>query len=138
VVSQLLTEMDGIEELKGVFVVAATNRYDLIDQALLRPGRFDLLIELPFPDPAARLEILRVHTARLPMDSGLDLPAMAEELAGCVGADIEGLCRQAAMLAIRAFVAGQAGPLSAERVALFRVGAPHFEEALSNLRRSQA
>ena len=143
VVSQLLTEMDGIEELKGVFVLAATNRYDLIDPALLRPGRFDLLFELPFPDEAARREILRVHAGRMPLAEDVSFDSLARELEGSVGADIEGLCRQAAMLAIRAFIeahpAQQAdGALAMQDLSSFQVGVSHFQTALQTFRRSQA
>jgi len=137
VVSQLLTEMDGIEELKGVFVVAATNRYDLIDPALLRPGRFDLLVDLPFPDQESREQILRVHAGRMPLDADVNLALLATELEGCVGADIEGLCRQAAMLAIREFVAAHPNAATPEEVAPFRVSGAHFTAALKNMRRTQ-
>jgi len=105
VVSQLLAEMDGIEELRGVMVLAATNRPDIIDPALLRTGRFDVSIELPAPDEAARRAIFQVHTRRRPLADGVDLSDLAARTAGLVGADIEGICRQAAMLAIREFVA---------------------------------
>jgi len=101
VVSQLLAEMDGIEELKAVVVLAATNRLDIVDPALLRPGRFEVLMELPVPDREARLAIFRVHTQGKPLATDVDLAELAELTEGLVGADIDGLCRQAAMLAIR-------------------------------------
>jgi transitional endoplasmic reticulum ATPase len=101
VVGQLLTEVDGIEDLKGVVVLAATNRPDRVDPALLRPGRFDFVVELPPPDQAGRLAILRVHTQFMPLADDVDLNTLAEMTEGFVGADIEGLCRQAALLAIR-------------------------------------
>jgi transitional endoplasmic reticulum ATPase len=107
VVSQLLAEMDGIEELKGVVVLAATNRLDIVDPALLRPGRFEVLMELPVPDREARLAIFRVHTRGKPLAPDVDLAELAERTEGLVGADIEGLCRQAAMLAIREYLEEQ-------------------------------
>ena len=109
VVSQLLAEMDGIEELKGVVVLGATNRLDIVDPALLRPGRFEVLVELPVPDREARLAIFRVHTKGKPLASDVDLAELAERTESLVGADIEGLCRQAAMLAIREFLEEQGG-----------------------------
>jgi len=103
-ISQFLTEMDGIEELKGVVVLAATNRLDLIDPALLRSGRFDLLLELPKPDEKTRLKIFEIHTKDKPLDKNVDLKELAEETDGMVGCDIEFICRKASMLAIREFI----------------------------------
>jgi transitional endoplasmic reticulum ATPase len=99
-VAQMLTEMDGITEPGGVMVLGATNRPDCIDPALLRPGRFDLVIEIPPPDHAARAAMLRLHTGRMRLASGVDLERLAGETAGCVGADIAGLCRLAALAAL--------------------------------------
>jgi len=104
VVSQLLTEMDGIEELHGVMVLAATNRPDIVDPALRRPGRFDVLVQLPRPDEATRASIVRVHTRRKPLATDVSLDRLIELTKGAVGADIEGVCRQAALLAIREFL----------------------------------
>lgn len=104
VVSQLLTEMDGIEDLKGVVVLAATNRSDRIDPALLRPGRFDFVVDLSVPDRASRLAILKVHTRNVPLMDDVDLETLADATEGYVGADLEGLCRQAALLAIREYL----------------------------------
>jgi len=125
VVSQLLTELDGIEELKGVVVLAATNRLDRLDPALLRPGRFDLLVELPLPDRQARHAILEVQTAGMPLAEDVQLGSLAAETEGLVGADLEALCRQAGMLAIREFLAGEqvGAPLP-------QIGQQHFERAL--------
>jgi len=109
VISQLLTELDGIEELRGVVVLAATNRLDLVDPALLRPGRFDSLIEIPLPDEAARLEIFKVHTRGKPLAEDIDLPSLAKATEGLAGAEIEALCRKATMLAIRAYLEGHPG-----------------------------
>ncbi len=107
VVSQLLTELDGIEELRGVMTLAATNRPDILDPALLRPGRFDIQIEIPAPDRATRRAILEVHTRNRPLAGDADLDALAAETDGFVGADIAGLCREATMEAARRFI-GQA------------------------------
>jgi transitional endoplasmic reticulum ATPase len=104
VISQFLTEMDGIEELKGVMVLAATNRLDLVDPALLRSGRFDLLLELPKPDEATRLEIFKIHTKNKPLAGDVDLKSLAKETEDIVGSDIEFICRKASMLAIREFL----------------------------------
>jgi transitional endoplasmic reticulum ATPase len=101
VISQFLTEMDGIEELKGVIVLAATNRIDLIDSALLRSGRFDLLFELPSPDLNVRETIFKIHTRKKPVEPNVDLHELATLTEGMVGADIEFICRKASMLAIR-------------------------------------
>lgn len=101
VISQMLTEMDGIERLGRVIVIGATNRPDLVDPALLRPGRFDRLIYVPPPDERARLEILKIHTKNMPLTKNVNLPALAKQLEGYSGADIAALCREAAMLALR-------------------------------------
>ncbi|MEI6614846.1 MAG: ATP-binding protein, partial [Chrysiogenales bacterium] len=97
VLSQLLTELDGIEELKGVLVLAATNRRDLLDPALLRPGRFDLQIELPLPDQAAREKIFQVHLRDRPLAADVTARWLADETKGFSGAEIEGVCHGAMM-----------------------------------------
>jgi transitional endoplasmic reticulum ATPase len=101
VISQFLTEMDGIEDLKGVVVLAATNRIDLIDQALLRSGRFDLIFELPEPAVEVRERIFSIHTRNKTLAADVNLKELAAETSGMVGADIEFICRKASMLAIR-------------------------------------
>lgn len=124
VVSQLLTEMDGIEELKEVWILAATNRLDMVDPALLRPGRFDLVLKIPSPDEGARLAILRVHTRGKPLADDIDLRAVAKETEGLLGAEIEALCREAAMAAIREFLErGEAG-----NYASFKIFQRHFQD----------
>ena len=117
VVNQLLTSLDGLETLEGVVVVGATNRPDMVDPALLRTGRFDRLILVPVPDRQARIEILKVHTKEMPLE-GVDLEELAVELEGYTGADIEGLCREAAMLALR------------ENRKARKVTMAHFQEAM--------
>jgi transitional endoplasmic reticulum ATPase len=99
-VAQLLTEMDGLTQPGGLVVLGATNRPDLIDPALLRPGRFDLVIEMPLPDQTGRAAMLAVHLRRMPVASDIDIAALALATEGCVGADIAGLCRLAALAAL--------------------------------------
>jgi transitional endoplasmic reticulum ATPase len=134
VVSQFLTEMDGIEELKGVVILAATNRIDIVDPALLRPGRFDMSIELPRPDEAARRVIFQIHTTSKPLAKDVDLDALAAETEGLVGADIEAICRRASMLAIREFLESQrkAKPKLGEMTedySGFKITSRHFRQA---------
>jgi transitional endoplasmic reticulum ATPase len=102
VLSQLLTELDGIEELKGVLVLAATNRRDLLDPALLRPGRFDLQIELPLPDQAAREKIFQVHLRDRPLAADVTARWLSEQTRGFSGAEIEGVCHGAMMAVLAA------------------------------------
>jgi len=109
VVAQLLTEMDGIEERRGVFVLAATNRPDCIDPALLRPGRLDRLVDVPLPDSDARRAILKVHLARRLVDAAVDFNRIAEACAGYSGADIEAICRMAALGPVRRAIAAGGG-----------------------------
>ncbi|MEM2347844.1 MAG: AAA family ATPase, partial [Sulfolobales archaeon] len=101
IVNQLLAEMDGITMLKNVVVIGATNRADIIDPALLRPGRFDRIIYVPPPDKKARLEILKVHTRNVPLANDVNLEKLAELTEGYSGADIEALVREAVMIALR-------------------------------------
>ncbi|MCP3684860.1 MAG: CDC48 family AAA ATPase [bacterium] len=100
VVNQLLTEMDGLETMNDVVVMAATNRPDMLDTALLRPGRFDRLVLTAIPDEKTRLEIFKVHTKKMPLKN-VTLDALAKKTEGYVGADIEAVCREAAILALR-------------------------------------
>ncbi len=101
VVDTLLIELDGLKELKNVVVLAATNRPDLMDPALLRPGRFDKIIEIPIPDEATRFEIFKVHTKRMPLAKDVDLVALAKYTENYTGAEIENVVREAGMSAIR-------------------------------------
>lgn len=103
-VSQLLTEIDGLEDLKGVTIIGATNRPDIIDEALLRPGRFDRIIEVPLPDKDARRQILLIHTKRKPLDSSCDFNKLVELTDGYTGADIEAVVNAAAMASIKDYV----------------------------------
>ncbi|MEM2127225.1 MAG: CDC48 family AAA ATPase [Candidatus Bathyarchaeia archaeon] len=101
VISQLLTEIDGLVTLQNVVVIAATNRPDILDPAVLRPGRLDRRIYVPPPDENARLRILEIKTKNMPLDKSVDLALLAKKMAGYSGADIESVCREAAFYAMR-------------------------------------
>ncbi len=101
IVNQFLAELDGMKTLQNVLVIGATNRADMLDPAVLRPGRFDAVIFVPPPDEPARFEIFKVHTKNMPLAKDVDLERLAQMTDGYSGADIEGLCREAAMTAVR-------------------------------------
>ncbi|MCK5298154.1 MAG: CDC48 family AAA ATPase [Candidatus Heimdallarchaeota archaeon] len=101
VISQLLTEIDGLEMIKQVVIIAATNRPDIIDTALLRPGRFDRFVLIPPPNQKSRLKILQIFTKEMPIAEDVNLKQIAKDIEGFSGADIESLCREAAMLSLR-------------------------------------
>lgn len=134
VISQFLAEMDGIEELKGVVVLAATNRLDLVDPAILRSGRFDVLFELPLPDEKMREEIFRIHTKNKPLVKDVDLKRLAEETDDRTGSDIEFICRRASMFAVREYIErnSKTGRASAEEE--LKVSRHNFEKALKMLK----
>jgi len=121
VISQLLTEMDGLVALENVVVIGATNRPDIIDPAVLRPGRMDRVIYVPPPDEEARLEILKIHTRNMPLAEDVDLREIAKKTEGYSGADLETVCREAAMNALRK-------DINAKKVAR-----EDFEEALEKV-----
>lgn len=122
-IAQLLSEIDGVEELKGVFLLAATNRAGAIDPALLRPGRFDLVIHLDPPDAQERLEILTICARGMPLEETVDLVAVAQACNGFVGADLKSLCQTAGRLALRRSIRDGRSPA--------RVAAVDFEQALA-------
>jgi transitional endoplasmic reticulum ATPase len=124
VVNTLLAEMDGLEELRGVVVIAASNRPALLDPALLRPGRFDDLIYVPVPEEEGRLHILKIHTRDMPLGDDVELESIAERSAGYTGADLEDIVRRAGLQALR-------DDLATERVTM-----SYFEEALKETRAS--
>jgi transitional endoplasmic reticulum ATPase len=128
VISQMLTEMDGLEDLKGVVVIGATNRPDILDEALLRPGRFDRILEVPPPDAPARKEILKIHTRKKPLDPAVSLDRLVEMTDGMTGADIAAVVNAAAMTAIKEHVA------SKEKGKL-KVTMAHFESALQKIKK---
>lgn len=101
VISQMLTEMDGLEDLKGVVVIGATNRPDIIDEALLRPGRFDRILEVPLPDKDARRQILNIHLRKKPLNPNVNLEELVELTDKCTGADIAAAINAAALAAIK-------------------------------------
>jgi transitional endoplasmic reticulum ATPase len=101
VISQILTELDGLEELKDVVVIGATNRLDIVDPALLRPGRFDKLLEVPVPDLDARKEILKIHLDKKPLAEDVKIDVLAEKTEEYTGADLAALCNTTAMLVIK-------------------------------------
>ncbi len=133
VVSQLLTELDGLESLEDVVVIATTNRPDLIDSALLRPGRLDRHVHVPVPDEGARRKILEVHTRNKPLADDVDLDAIARKTEGYVGADIEAVTREASMNASREFIASVPMEEVGESVGNVRVTMDHFEKALGEV-----
>ncbi|HHT9150972.1 MAG TPA: CDC48 family AAA ATPase [Candidatus Wujingus californicus] len=133
VIGQFLTEMDGIEELKGVLVLAATNRIDRIDPALLRAGRFDYLIEIPIPDEETRLKIFQVHTKDKPVEKGVDLKKYIHETEGMTGADIELICKRASLIAIRNAIGKQTPPVKD-----FVITSDDFRCAIEEIKQRQA
>jgi transitional endoplasmic reticulum ATPase len=124
VVNTILSEMDGLEELQSVVVIGATNRPNLIDPALLRPGRFDELVYVSVPDQGGRRRILSIHTGAMPLDADVDLDQLAERTVRFTGADLEDLVRRAGMFALRESMGAQ------------KVKAIHFERALEETRAS--
>jgi transitional endoplasmic reticulum ATPase len=123
IVNQLLTSMDGLESMEGVVVIGATNRPDILDTGLLRAGRFDRIILVSAPDKGARLQILKIHTKDMPLEN-VDLEELARKTDGFVGADLEALCTEAAIIALR------------ENMQSKKVTMNHFESACSKLRPS--
>ena len=128
VISQMLTEMDGLEDLKGVVVIGATNRPDIIDEALLRPGRFDRLLEVPVPDKDSRKQIFQIHTRKKPLDSDVNLDRLVEMTDGMTGADISTIVNAAAMTAIKEHVS------SKKNNKKLGILMKHFESALDKIK----
>jgi transitional endoplasmic reticulum ATPase len=122
VISQLLTEMDGVITLEDVVIIAATNRPDIVDPAVLRPGRFDRLIYVPEPDEKARLEIFKLYTKGMPLTKDVDIVELARVTKGYSGADIEALCREAAMYALRRDVESKEVPFGDFHKAMEQIG----------------
>jgi transitional endoplasmic reticulum ATPase len=121
--------MDGVEELTGVVVVGATNRPDILDPALLRPGRFDLMLEVRLPDESARREILEVALRGRPLEAAVNLEELAQRTEGLSGADLEAVCNRAAMSAIRCVV--QQGDIQGKGERRVLITRAHLEEALA-------
>ncbi|TLZ60414.1 MAG: CDC48 family AAA ATPase, partial [Methanobacteriota archaeon] len=133
VISQILTEMDGVEELHSVTIIAATNRPDLVDPALLRPGRFDRLVYIPPPDPEARKAIFAIHTKGKPLAPDVNLDELAARSENYTGAEIAAVCNEAAMLAIRDFLAA-GGTLDEKYVKKLVLKKGQFERALEKVK----
>ena len=122
VISQLLTEMDGIMTLEDVVIIAATNRPDIVDPAVLRPGRFDRLIYVPEPDEKARLDIFKLYTKGMPLTKDVDVAGLATKTKSYSGADIDALCREAAMNALRRDVESKEVTLANFEKAMEKIG----------------
>lgn len=133
-VGQFLLEMDSIDEMRGVVVLGASNRPELVDQALLRPGRFDYVIELPLPDEAARQEILAVHCRDRRVAASVNLEKIARETEGFSGADLEALCRRAATTAIRESIERE----PTATFSPFEILQPHFIRAFETIRTTRS
>ena len=129
VISQMLTEMDGLESLNDVVVIAATNRPDIMDPALLRPGRFDKSIFIGPPDKESRKAIFGIHTKNRPLADDVDLEELADKTEGCTGADIAAICNEAVMNAVRHLISENPEPKD-EDIQNCRVSKEDFEKAL--------
>ncbi|MGM0606092.1 MAG: ATP-binding protein, partial [Halobacteriota archaeon] len=138
VVSQLLTELDRLAENPNLVVLAATNRRDALDRALLRPGRLERHIEVPAPDEAARKAILEVHTRSKPLDADVDLAALADRTEGFSGADLTAVCREAALEAIVDVAETYGDATANEHTDEVVVTKAHFERGLAAVERSRS
>ncbi|MBS3781455.1 MAG: CDC48 family AAA ATPase [Candidatus Thermoplasmatota archaeon] len=136
VISQLLTELDGLEALHDVIVIGATNRPELIDPALLRPGRFDRNISVDLPDEETRKEIFDIHTRERPIDSEVDFNELAKKTKDMSGADIASICNEAVMLSIREVVQSGKGE-DEEDVEKSTIKQKHFEEAFEKVKKKK-
>jgi transitional endoplasmic reticulum ATPase len=135
VISQILTELDGLEVLTNVVVIAATNRPDIIDSALLRPGRFDRLLYVPPPDYESRKQIIRIHTKKKPLADDTNIDNLATKMDGYTGADIAAVASAAVMLALREHISKYGKPQEAEEHAKeLKIHMRHFEEAMKKIR----
>jgi transitional endoplasmic reticulum ATPase len=135
VVNTLLAEMDGLEELHGVVVIAATNRPAMVDPALLRPGRFDVLVYVPVPDSAGRARIHSIHTRRMPLCDDVDMLSIANRTDGYTGADLEDLVRRSGLLALREDLQADTVPMRFVEAALLETRASVTPEMEAEYRR---
>src|ERR687896_770280 len=134
-ISQLLTELDGLEILTNVVVIAATNRPDIIDPALLRPGRFDRLLYVPPPDRDSRIQIIKIHTRKKPLADDVNVEQLADHTEGYTGADIASLSSAAVMLALREYISKYKDQKEADnRVQELKIQMGHFEESMKKIR----
>ena len=137
VVSQLLTEMDGLEGLKNVVLLAATNRPDMLDPALLRSGRFGRHIEIPMPDKKSRIDIFKIHLRNKPLAGNVDIDKMAGDMEGYTGADIQAICEEATLLTIRKAVTNKnINTQDAESVKVVKISKSEFDEAFEKILKS--
>ncbi|KAG0039433.1 hypothetical protein BGZ82_008288 [Podila clonocystis] len=136
VLSTMLNEMDGVENAAGVLIVAATNRVDLIDKALLRPGRFDRVVYVPPPDVEARRQILDIYTRDIPLSEDVDLDSIAQTTNMYTGADLQNVCREAALIALRTRVLGDAAKTRDSDKFREPVTAQDFTQSLSSVKAS--
>ena len=135
VISQFLTELDGLEILTNVVVIGATNRPDIIDPALLRPGRFDRILYVPPPDRESRLQIIKIHTKKKHLAQDVNLDRLADNTDGYTGADIASLTSAAVMLALREHISKYIDPKEAEKHKQeLKIHMTHFEEAMKKIR----
>jgi len=135
VISQLLTELDGLEVLSNVIIIAATNRPDIIDAALLRPGRFDRLLYVPPPDKESRIQIFKIHTSKKPLAADVNIEALAGHTEGYTGADIAALASAAVMLALREHIEKYKDPKKADEAkGELKIHMKNFEEAMKKIR----
>jgi transitional endoplasmic reticulum ATPase len=135
VISQLLTELDGLEVLTNVIIIGASNRPDIIDAALLRPGRFDRLLYVPPPSKESRIQIFKIHTSKKPLADDVDIVSLANQTEGYTGADIAALASAAVMLALREHVAKYKDPKQADLAkGELKIHMKHFEEAMKKIR----
>ena len=135
VISQLLTELDGLEVLSNVIIIAATNRPDIIDAALLRPGRFDRLLYVAPPDKESRIQIFQIHTSKKPLAEDVKIETLAAQTEGYTGADIAALASAAVMLALRGHIEKYKDPKKAESAKTeLKLHMKHFEEAMKKIR----
>jgi transitional endoplasmic reticulum ATPase len=134
-ISQLLTELDGLEILTNVVVIAATNRPDIIDPALLRPGRFDRLLYVPPPDKDSRLQIIKIHTRKKPLADDVNIEQLADHTSGYTGADIASLSSAAVMLSLREHISKYKDPKEADNhVQELKVHMKDLDEAMKKIR----
>ena len=137
VVSQLLTEMDGLEGLKDVVLLAATNRPDMLDPALLRSGRFGRHVEIPMPDKKSRIDIFKIHLRNKPLAGNVDIDKMAGDMEGYTGADIQAICEEATLLTIRKAVTNKnINTQDAESVKVVKISKSEFDEAFEKILKS--
>jgi transitional endoplasmic reticulum ATPase len=147
VINQILTEMDGMGAKKNVFIIGATNRPDIIDPAIMRPGRLDQLIYIPLPDLPSRMQVLKAALRKSPVAKDVDMNFLAEKTAGFSGADLTEICQRAAKLAVRESIekhmqerskmdTGEGAAAVAPPDAVPEITRRHFEEAMKYARRS--